>query len=250
MAESAVPIRRTKPQLWLWYENAPSNQSRCRLSPGETCRIVDRWYVAERENVVRGLVPRWGGGGTWQNPRCQFAVPSHNSVFSYPGVPAPAGMSDCYESMSRTPTRNRLPPLISSFQRKLESRGVGRGKCSAVEDYARRGARPPLGAGWGVADSLLPTRCTKPNSGFSCLGVAAPIGKSDCYEYGLSPLISSFHRNLESRRRGHSQAGIQEARTRRRTSFILLCGSPRAKAILWQAGIYERGPAQECSIYD
>ena len=29
------------------YENVPSNQPRCRLSPGETCRIVDRWSMAE-----------------------------------------------------------------------------------------------------------------------------------------------------------------------------------------------------------
>ena len=56
-------------------------------------------------NVVRskttrgeGLVPRWGGGGAWQNPRCQFAIPSHNSSSSYLGVPAPAGMSDWYEN--------------------------------------------------------------------------------------------------------------------------------------------------------
>ena len=47
---------------------------------------------------MRGLVPRWGGGGAWQNPRCQFAVPSHNSSFSYLGVSAPAGMSDWYEN--------------------------------------------------------------------------------------------------------------------------------------------------------
>ena len=37
--------------------------------------------------------------------------------FSYLGVPAATGMSDCYESMSRTPIRDRLPPLISSFRR-------------------------------------------------------------------------------------------------------------------------------------
>ena len=56
-------------------------------------------------NVVRskttrgeGLVPRWGGGGAWQNPPSQFAVPSHNSSFSYLGVPAPTGMSDWYEN--------------------------------------------------------------------------------------------------------------------------------------------------------
>ena len=48
-----------------------------------------------------GLVPRRGRGGAWQNPPRQFAVPNHNSGFSYLGVPAPAGKSDCYESMSR-----------------------------------------------------------------------------------------------------------------------------------------------------
>ena len=53
-----------------------------------------------------GLVPRWGGGGAWQNPPSQFAVPSHSSGFSYLGVPAATGISDCYESMSRTPIRD------------------------------------------------------------------------------------------------------------------------------------------------
>ena len=68
MAESAVPIRRTKPQLQLfipwcargnWHErlyesmsrttirDVPSNQPRFRLSTGESCRIVDRWPRAE-----------------------------------------------------------------------------------------------------------------------------------------------------------------------------------------------------------
>ena len=85
-------------------------------------RNPEEWGGA---NVVRsktsrgeGLVPRWGGGGAWQNPPCQSAPPSHNSSFSYLRVPAPAGMSDCYESMSRTPIRDRLPRLISSFQRR------------------------------------------------------------------------------------------------------------------------------------
>ena len=112
----------------------PVIQPRCRLSTDEFCRIVDRWPRADGENVARskttrgeGLVPRWGRGGAQQNPPCRFAVPSPNSVFSYLGVPAAAGMSDCYESMSRTPIRDRLPPLISSFQRKLESRRGGEG---------------------------------------------------------------------------------------------------------------------------
>ena len=38
----------------------------------------------------------------------------------------------------------------------------GMRKCSAVEDYARRGACPPLGSGWGVAESTMPICCTKP----------------------------------------------------------------------------------------
>ena len=72
------------------------------------------------KNVARGLVPRWGRGGAPQNPPRQFAVPSHNSNsgFSYLGVPAPTGMSDCYGSMSRTTIRDRPPPLISSLVRK------------------------------------------------------------------------------------------------------------------------------------
>ena len=58
-------------------------------------------------NVVRGLVPRWGWAWAWQNPRCQFAVLSHNSGSSYRGVPAPAGMSDWYEN---DVTRPRVYP--------------------------------------------------------------------------------------------------------------------------------------------
>ena len=38
----------------------------------------------------------------------------------------------------------------------------GMRKCSAVEDYARRGACPPQGSGWGSAESTVPIRCTKP----------------------------------------------------------------------------------------
>ena len=76
-----------------------------------------------------------------------------------------------YESMSRTPIRDRplRQPLIrhsrhplvnpaphSSFRRRPESRGAGRGECSA-------GACPPLGSGWGVTEPAVPIRCTKPH---------------------------------------------------------------------------------------
>ena len=62
---------------------------------------------------MRGLVPRWGRVGAWQNPPCQFAEPTHNSNFSYLGVQAQAGMSDWYENEgSRHPLSSFLPPTI------------------------------------------------------------------------------------------------------------------------------------------
>ena len=67
----------------------------------------------------------------------------------------------------RPPLRDSRHPFVvpapqSSFRRRPESRGAGIGKRSAVEDYARRGACPPLGSGWGVAEPAAPTRRTKP----------------------------------------------------------------------------------------
>ena len=51
-----------------------------------------------RGECSAGACPPLGQRGAWQNPPCQFAVPSHNSSFSYLRVPAPAGMSDWYEN--------------------------------------------------------------------------------------------------------------------------------------------------------
>ena len=79
-----------------------------------SCRTGIWHLVVHGKNVVRGLVPRWGGGGARQNPRSQFAVPSHNSVSSYLGGPATAGMTDRCESMSRTPIRDALKWLASA----------------------------------------------------------------------------------------------------------------------------------------
>ena len=61
-------------------------------------------------NVVRGLVPRWGGGGAWQNPPCEFAAKNHNSSFSYLGLPAPPGMGDWYENRPFLHPRSGFPP--------------------------------------------------------------------------------------------------------------------------------------------
>ena len=55
----------------------------------------------------------------------------------------------------------------------------GMRKCSA-------GACPPLGSGWGVAESAAPIRCTKPQLVIFhtsvCRHQPAPAGTSDCYE--------------------------------------------------------------------
>ena len=87
-----------------WYENDVTRFRKCFGIP-EIFRIVIPAKAGIQKgwgegNVVRGLVPRWGRGGAWQNPPCQFDAPTHNSNFSYLRVPAPAGMSDWYESMS------------------------------------------------------------------------------------------------------------------------------------------------------
>ena len=185
MAETGAPIHNTKPQLPLLDTLV------CRYSTGETCRIVDRWPKAERENVVRGLVPRWGRGGAWQKPARQFTVPSHNSGSSNLGVPAlhRRNVPNCRpmaEGGKRKCSAGACPPLGSGWgmaetgapipstkpqlplmtpwcagsppAKRAELKTDGRcrkEKCSA-------GARPPLGSGWGVAESTAVTRRTKP----------------------------------------------------------------------------------------
>ena len=108
-------------------------------------------------------------GEGWHQPHPNT---SNDQVsFSYLGVPAPAGMGDCYESMSRTPIRDRplRQPLIrhsrhpfvnpapqSSFRRRPESRGEG----------------------WHQPHP----NTSNDQASFSYLGVPAPAGMGDCYE--------------------------------------------------------------------
>ena len=93
--------------------------------------------MGERENVARGLVPRWGRGGAWQNPQCQFAVPNNNSGFSYLGVPAPAGMGDCYENIRPAAHAGWAPPTPSMGE------GWGEGEARSVEACTQPMARRP-----------------------------------------------------------------------------------------------------------
>ncbi len=92
----------------------------------------------ESRGECGGLVARWGGVA-------RTLPPTNATRFAYLGVPAPAGMSDCYESSDVPDSRfrhpNPAPRHSSSKRRRPESRRGGEGECSA-------GACPQLRAGW------------------------------------------------------------------------------------------------------
>ena len=173
--------------------DASSNLPRCRLSTDESCRIVDQWPMAESENVARGLVPCWGRGGAWQNPPCRFAVPNHNSGFSYLSVPAPAGMSDCYESMSRTPIRDPSSNLPRCRLSTGETcRIVDRWSMAESENVAR-GLVPCWGRGGAWQNPPCRFAVPNHNSGFSYLSVPArAIAMKACpgFRSGMCPPIN------------------------------------------------------------
>ena len=66
------------------------------------------------------------------------------------------------------------------------------GKCSAVEDFARRGACPPPGSGWVWQKPPCEFAVQNRNSGFSYLGVPAPGGMSDWYENDVTRFRKCF----------------------------------------------------------
>ena len=149
VAESAVPIRCTKPQLRLfmpWCAGASRHERLVRKHvPDPLSGTEFRHWLGEtnqrrpnndspgsQEKCMHwGSSPARGGGH-----RRQLTLPSTHMrpKFSYLGVPAPAGTSDSYESMSRASIRDRLRHRLStpvsvtrrsqaSLRRKPESRG-------------------------------------------------------------------------------------------------------------------------------
>ena len=332
--------------------------------------MVNR-YVIGTKTVLRGFdsaseshqspVPSFrrkpeSRGEGWHQPRPNT---SNDQVsFSYLGVPAPAGMDDWYESMSRTPirdapTRLSSAPLnpsiprsrhsglstrhsreggnpegkggtnhtqtlpttgarfhtlvcrhqpawtigtkmmlrsfdsaseshqspVSSFVRKhvpdsdpgfapqstsmpaLPGRNVpncrpmidgGTRKCSAVEDFARRGACPPLGSEWGVAESTVPTRHTKSQlrvftpscAGPSrderslmkaCPGLRSGIDRSGSLSFAIRGIPSPIRTPVRHSGEGRNPEGVGRGKATRRwkkPTCHLLSGLRKALAIL------------------
>ena len=78
----------------------------------------------------------WRGGTN----ATQAIPPTRAPQFSYLGVPAAAGMSDCYESMARTPIRDRRITQPSVAPRLVPSHR--RGRRSAPLRHSREGENP------------------------------------------------------------------------------------------------------------
>ena len=97
-----------------WYENAPTRLASAPLNPSIP---RSRHSGPSIRHSREGGNP--GEGYGWQMTRKQLHLSTPR--FSYLRVPPTAGMSDCYESMSRTPIRDRplQQPLFGHSRRTL-----------------------------------------------------------------------------------------------------------------------------------
>ena len=131
-----------------WYENDVTWPRECpHITAPALVDTAPHFVIPAKAGIQRGgegkcsagACPPLGSGCGVAEPAVPIRCTKPHLRLSYLGVPAPAGMSDCYESMSRTPIRDRLlqQPLIghsrhpfanpapqSSFRRRPESRGV------------------------------------------------------------------------------------------------------------------------------
>ena len=114
------------------------NVPNCRpMADGGMRKCSAAEYESRRLREARGLSPAGVGVGCGRI-RCQFAVPNHNSGFSYLGVPAPAGMSDSYESPAFILLRG-LPKAIGHSGEGRNPEGEGWGGTP----YDRQQLAPP-----------------------------------------------------------------------------------------------------------
>ena len=173
-----------------------------------------------------GLVPRWGGGGAWQNPRCQFTVTSHNSgpsirhsreggnprtMTARQYVDRKTG-SSCHDQCSAgaCPQPPAGPPYLPRRMAGVPPHTnlpVG-----AIRESPWDGARQNPPCQFAVASD---------NSSFSYLGVPAPAGMSDCYENRLpAPRIR------HSREGGNPRTNIPRTNANRDTTTCVHTASP------------------------
>ena len=85
-----------------WYENALKRLSSAPLNPSIP---RSRHSGLSIRHSGEGRNPGEAEGRHQPHPN----ISNDQVPFSYPGVPAPASIGDCYESMSRTPIRDRPP---------------------------------------------------------------------------------------------------------------------------------------------
>ena len=85
---------------------------------------IDKLATTTVVNVARGLVPRWGRGGAWQNPPCQISVPSHSSGSSYLGAPAQSGRMLNVEIQQANNTRKAYAQRIEDLHNEAALDGI------------------------------------------------------------------------------------------------------------------------------
>ena len=169
-----------------WYENAPAWLSSAPMNPSIP---RSRHSGPSIRHSREGGNP--GEAYGWQMTRTRLLQSAPR--FSYLGVPAAAGMSDCYESMSRTPIRDRplQQPLIGHSRHPLvipAPQFVIPAKACPVPGYGAGIQR-----GWG--------------EGIVALGLVPSLGRAARSRTLHRPAYHHFH-SLMRPSQGHGDSGM------------------------------------------
>ena len=175
-----------------WYENAPTRLSSAPLNPSIP---RSRHSGPSIRHSREGGNP--GEAYGWQMTRTQLLQSAPR--FSYLGVPAPAGISDCYESMSQTPIRDRpfQQPLIGHSRHPLVT-PAPRFVIPAIESMPRTPIRGRNPEGWG--------------EGIVALGLVPSLGRAARSRTLHRPAYHHFH-PLMRPSQGHGDSGESTSRT-------------------------------------
>ncbi len=256
-----------------WYENAPTRLSSAPLNPsiprsrhsglstrhsreggnpegkGGTNHTQSLPTTGARfHTLVCRHQPAWAIGTKMMLRGFDSASESHQSpVSSFVRKHVPdsdPGFAPQSTSMPALPGRN-VPNCRSMID-------GGTRKCSAVEDFARRGACPPLGSEWGVAESTVPTRHTKSQlrvftpwcAGPSrderslmkaCPGLRSGIDRSGSLSFAIRGIPSPIRPPVRHSGEGRNPEGVGRGKATRRwkkPTCHLLSGLRKALAIL------------------